>query len=183
MRLTAAGALLLAVLFVLPWARADHQLNAQVNSNDNRVSMMDNCLPGDAAWDPTGGCTLKPHQGDVSNAEFGLLVVSPLISSTVGHPSWRNEPSHLTVARGKSIRVTNDGGRGHSFTKVANFGGGAVPGLNVNMTRAPECPLGPQNVTDAVPPGGSTEISGLAAGLHRFQCCFHPWMRATIRVE
>ncbi len=166
-------------------------MTAQVNGNDNRIAVMDDCKPGDPAWDPTGGCTLKPHQGDVPMAEFGQLLRSPLaviagaggpVSFLVGHPSWRNEPSHLTVAPGKTVRVTNHGGRGHTFTEVANFGGGFISGLNVGMTPAPECV---STITPPIPlaPGATIELAAGAPGLHKFECCIHPWMRATIRVE
>jgi plastocyanin len=148
---------------------------------------MDDCRPGDPGWTPTGGCGLKPHQGDVSFAEFGAFLTSTLISGLVGHPSWRFEPSHLTVGFGKTVRITNDGGRGHTFTKVVDFGGGSVAGFNIGMTKAPECPATPPQVTDAILPGGSADLTGLAVSPpnqpHKFQCCFHPWMRATIRVQ
>jgi plastocyanin len=155
---------------------------AQVNGNDNNISVMDDCLPGDPLWDPTGGCTLKPHQGDVPFAEFGALLTSPLTippnGALIGHPSWRNEPSHVTTPLGKSIRITNAGGRGHTFTEVANFGGGFVTQLNIGLTPAPEC-------AQAVPlaPGATIELTANGPGLHKFQCCIHPWMRATVRVE
>jgi plastocyanin len=158
-------------------------LSAQVTSGNNTVVMMDNCLPGDPGWNPTGGCAQKPNLGDVSVMEFGQLLVSPLISSLVGHPSWRNEPSHLLVKPGQRVKVTNRGGRAHTLTKVENFGGGSVGGFNIAMTRAPECPPTPPEVQDAVAPGATITMSGLAPGLHKFQCCFHPWMRATIRVQ
>lgn len=157
---------------------------AQVSSADNRIVMMDNCLPGDPAWNPTGGCTQRPSLGDVSNEEFGRLLLSPLISGLVGHPSWRNEPSHITTtSRGGPVRVTNRGGRAHTLTRVAEFGGGSVPPFNVGMTRAPECPPTPDGVQDALAPGESTTLTGLEPGLNKFQCCFHPWMRATVRVN
>jgi plastocyanin len=159
---------------------------AQVDGNDNNIAVMDECLPGDPGWNPTGGCTLKPHQGDVPAAEFGALLRSPLTippnSALVGHPAWRNEPSHLTTKVGKSIRVTNRGGRGHTFTEVAEFGGGFVPPLNVGLVQAPECvPTSPILVN--LPPGASAKLVATGEGLHKFQCCIHPWMRATVRVE
>ncbi|MGD9902171.1 MAG: hypothetical protein AB7U83_01780 [Vicinamibacterales bacterium] len=168
-------------------ALGSYAVTAQVNGNDNRISVMDDCLPGDPAWDPTGGCTLKPHQGDVPNAEFGALLRSPLatingVSFLIGHPSWRNEPSHLTVRPGKTVRVTNHGGRGHTFTEVANFGGGFVAGINVGLTPAPEC-VSTTNPPMPLAPGATIELAAGAPGLHKFECCIHPWMRATIRVE
>jgi hypothetical protein len=159
-------------------------VDAQVNSNDNRIAIMDDCLPGDPDWNPTGGCTLKAHQGDVSEDEFSDLLDSPLTTTVIGHPSWRNEPSHITTNQGRNVRVTNAGGRGHTFTKVAEFGGGTIAGLSAGLTRAPECPASPANLGPlTVAPGATIEPAGLASGLNRFQCCIHPWMRATIRVQ
>lgn len=168
-------------------ALGSYAVSAQVNSNDNNIAVMDDCLPGDPAWNPTGGCTLKPHQGDVPFAEFGMLLTSPLATIggmpfLVGHPSWRNEPSHLTVKPGKTVRVTNLGGRGHTFTEVANFGGGFISGLNVGMTPAPEC-ISVTNPPIPLAPGATIRLAAGAPGLHKFECCIHPWMRATIRVE
>ena len=188
MRLTGAAIVLVSAAVLLNFSTfGPHEVSAQVNSNDNRISLMDDCLPGDPGWTPTGGCDLKPHQGDVSNTEFGTFLTSTLITGLVGHPSWRFEPSHLTINRGRTVHITNNGGRDHTLTQVANFGGGAVAGLNIGMTRAPECPAAPPLVTDVIPPGGSAELTGLAVTEpnqpHKFQCCFHPWMRATIRVQ
>jgi plastocyanin len=171
------------VLLMCLWVFENFSLSAQVTSSNNTIIMMDNCLPGDPGWSPSGGCSQRPNLGDVSQMEFGQLLTSPLISGLVGHPSWRNEPSHLLVKPGQSIRVTNRGGRNHTLTEVANFGGGAVAMFNVAMTRAPECPAAPPLVKDVIPPGESTTIPGPPPGLHKFQCCFHPWMRATIRVQ
>jgi plastocyanin len=184
-----AVAVLLALL-VGSWNPGSPVVLAQVDGNDNNIAVADDCLPGDSACDPTGGCQLNRHQGDVSNAEFFALLRSPLTippnGSLIGHPSWRNEPSHLTVGEGKTVRVTNTGGRGHTFTAVAQFGGGFVAPLNVGLTPAPECNPNPaQNPNPPVPlpPGATDQVTDLAPGLHKFQCCIHPWMRATIRVE
>ena len=154
------------------------------DANGAIVHVLDDCQPGDPGWNPTGGCTLHPNQGDVPIAEFGALLRSPLTippnGALIGHPSWRNEPGHMTVKAGKDVLVVNNGGRGHTFTEVANFGGGFVPPLNIGLIPAPEC----TPATTVPLPGGSRDtISGLAPGLHKFQCCIHPWMRATIRVE
>jgi plastocyanin len=184
MRATARVAAVILALVVGYWAAGALNALAQVRNQDNRISVMDNCLPGDAAWNPTGGCAQDPQHGDVSNAEFGALLTSPLTipprGALIGHPSWRNEPSHITAAEGRTIKVKNEGGRGHTFTEVAEFGGGFVGVLNIGLTQAPQCT--PAS-TVPLPPGATEEITGLAPGLHKFQCCIHPWMRATIRVE
>ena len=157
---------------------------ADDNRNNNQIHVLDECLPGDPGWDPTGGCTLKPHQGDVSFAEFGALLRStltiPANGFLIGHPAWRNEPAHLSVREGKTVRVTNKGGRGHTFTEVAEFGGGFVAQLNIGFNQAPECSPA---TTIPLPAGATVDITDLAPGLHRFQCCIHPWMRATIHTH
>ena len=96
----------------------------------------------------------------------------------IGHPAWRNEPSYLSIGTGRPVTITNDGGRVHTFTRVAHFGGGRVPPLNRSLVPAPECLTSGGDV----PAGGRTQVDGLDPGVHRFQCCFHPWMRATVRV-
>ena len=117
----------------------------------------------------------------MTNAEFNALLRSPLSLSTVGHPAWRNQPSYLDIESGKTVKVTNAGGRLHTLTEVAQFGGGRVPPLNVGLIPAPECLVTPS--TTDVPPGATMRIDGLAAGIHRFQCCIHPWMRELIAVS
>ena len=145
---------------------------------DRQIAIRDDCDPRDPAWAPTGGCLLK--RGDVTFAEFGAELSSPLSLAVIGHQAWRNDPPYLEIATGTTVGVRNRGGRTHTFTEVANFGGGRVPNpaLNKGLAPAPECPASVD-----VPPGGSTSVSGLAAGNHRFQCCIHPWMRAIIKVH
>jgi hypothetical protein len=152
------------------------------HSSSRDISVIDDCDPNDPGWAPTGGCVLQG--GHVTLAEFNALLTSPPSASLIGHPAWRNQPSALDVADDKSVRVTNDGGRLHTFTHVAAFGGGRVPPLNVSMVPAPECLLAP-GATDPnqLPPGEQLTVRGLPPGLHRFQCCIHPWMRAVIRVH
>jgi plastocyanin len=153
--------------------------SAQVKSNDNNIAMMDNCDPSDPTWNMVGGCALK--KGSVTVAEFFNLLLSPLYGTIpVGHPSWRNEPSYISTAAGKRIRITNWGGREHTFTKVTNYGGGFVPMINGSLIVAPECD--PTTVT-IVQPGGTQVIDNLAPGTHKFQCCIHPWMTAAIEVD
>lgn len=155
-------------------------LNAHDEHGSREIAMLDDCDPSDPAWGATGGCALRG--GAVPEAEFGAFLVSPLAAAVVGHPAWRNEPSYLRVDAGKSVRVTNLGGRAHSFTPVAAFGGGLVPPLNVGLTAAPEC-VPPTGAPQIVAPGGRLELENLPAGEHRFQCCFHPWMRALVKVD
>jgi plastocyanin len=140
------------------------------------VIMRDDCDRDDPDWEPTGGCTLR--RGDVGVTEFLLELNSPLSASVVGHQAWRNDPSYLKVRTDQDVQVRNYGGRVHTFTEVAAFGGGRVSDLNQGLEPAPECATATN-----VPPRGSLTLSNLSEGNHHFQCCIHPWMRAVIKVK
>ena len=141
-----------------------------------RVAMRDECDPADPGWAATGGC-LRPR-GDVGIAEFRAFVNSPLVVGFVGHSGWRFDPTYLKVATGQPILVTNAGGRGHTFTEVANFGGGRVPPLNAGSPPAPECAAAP-----VIAPGAATIVTPNHIGTTRYQCCIHPWMRTVVRTK
>ena len=119
-------------------------------------------------------------RGDVTLAEFAAANDSPLALSVIGHQAWRNDPSCLEIKADATVRVKNAGGRPHTFTEVANFGGGIAPNpaLNEGLTTAPECPG-----SMVIAPGDAAKLEGLAVGSHRFMCCLHPWMRAQVEVK
>jgi plastocyanin len=146
-------------------------------SGQKNIAMRDDCDPRDqASWAPTGGCLQR--RGDVTLAEFNAELNSTLSSSVVGHQAWRMDPTYLKLSDDRTIRIRNEGGRAHTFTEVATFGGGKVPPLNQGLIVAPECP-GSVNI----PAGESTRVSNLSVGNHRFQCCIHPWMRMIVKVK
>lgn len=155
-------------------------IKAGGDEDNRKIAIRDNCDPTDPAWAPTGGCLLR--RGDVRVAEFSALLRSPLTipanASLIGHPAWRNDPSYLSVEQGKSVRVINEGGRVHTFTEVAAFGGGRVPPLSIALTPAPECP----NAVN-IAPGERVNLNVLPLGIHKYQCCIHPWMRAVVNVH
>ena len=149
------------------------------DDHNRKIAIRDDCDPRDPAWNASGGCALE--EGDVTNAEFGVELQSTLApTSVIGHQAWRNDPPYLKIREGQTVRVRNRGGRAHTFTEVANFGGGKIPnpGLNKGLVTAPECPA-----STNLAPGASTTVENLAAGNHRFQCCIHPWMRAIVKVK
>jgi len=88
-------------------------------------------------------------------------------------------PSGFKASPGQEIVARNNGGEDHTFTRVAAFGGGIVPLLNLlsgNPVEAPECAaLVP---ADFVASGATFTTSVSGAGPVLFQCCIHPWMRA-----
>ena len=178
LRATAAGLVVLG-LAAATAAGTYAARNGDDDDNDaRRIAMRDDCDPSDPGWATApGGCVRK--RGNVSLAEFQSAVLSPLSTAVVGHQAWRNDPSYMVIKEGTTLRVKNAGGRPHTFTKVARFGGGvnSPPPLHTGLTTAPECPL-----SIGILPGDSVKLSDLPAGDHLFMCCFHPWMRAQIKV-
>jgi plastocyanin len=166
------------------WAFGTAIARAQVTSQDPRVALADNCDP--ISFNAVFGPNACVGRGDTTLTEFFAVLFSPLIDTSkvfVGHPAWRFEPSYLSIRAGQTVRVTNNGGEGHTFTGVVNFGGGSFEDLNgTDVTRAPECPANPDNLA-VVARGQTVEVTGLPLGPNKFMCCIHPWMRAVIDVE
>jgi plastocyanin len=97
--------------------------------------------------------------------------------------AWRFAPSEVTMRVGQMLVATNRGGETHTFTEVEEFGGGIVPQLNELTgltTIAPECAqLKPG---DFLAPDATSSEEEEDAGVEKYQCCIHPWMRAQVRV-
>jgi len=102
-------------------------------------------------------------------------------------PNWDFEPDTLTVKKGTTINAVNQGGEPHTFTEVAKFGGGFIPGLNAPGEEVvPECSGGFSKVSVArtrILQGSQLNVADLSKGEHYFQCCIHPWMRTTVTVK
>jgi plastocyanin len=95
--------------------------------------------------------------------------------------AWHFAPPEVTMRVGQLLVAENRGGEAHTFTEVEDFGGGNVPFLNnlVGLTTvAPECA---QAVM--IQPGGSSSETETDAGVEKYQCCIHPWMRAEVRIS
>lgn len=139
------------------------------------VSMQDQCDP--ASFNAAIGAGTCTKQGIVTFSQFNAE-----LNSTHQVASWRFVPTSLTINIGQSIAAMNDGGEVHTFTEVAQFGGGIVPSLNQasgNTVEAPECKT--LTAADMVMPGTTfTTDPETAAGTERYQCCIHPWMRAVV---
>ena len=161
--------------------KGEDKHNGEDKGEHKQIAILDDCDPRDPNWNSVGGCTLE--EGDVTLAEFNAFLASPLSSAVIGHSAWRFDPAYLKIERDETVRVRNEGGRLHTFTEVANCGGGRVPALSFGLTHAPECVLPPAVDPNNVPPGAGVEVSGLTVGNHRFQCCIHSWMRMLIKVK
>jgi hypothetical protein len=137
----------------------------------------------------------------VGNGEitFANFIAQLTAAHKVG--SWHFDPAAATLAPGTVLSLENRAGETHTFTKVANFGGGFVAPLNAlsgNPVPAPECatatmgglipkPPSASNIfveageTEAGPTAGSSIMpSGTTT---KFQCCIHPWMRTELTTQ
>ena len=97
-------------------------------------------------------------------------------------------PEKLSIDAGGTITAVNRGGEDHTFSDVAEFGGGCIQDVNdlVGLDPVPECAgfPGPPGigffVSTLAAPGDSVTTAPLTAGTHKFLCLIHPWMRATV---
>ncbi|HET7552740.1 MAG TPA: hypothetical protein VFK04_15715 [Gemmatimonadaceae bacterium] len=158
-------------------ASLDRATTAATGLTARFVSMMDACDPAtfNAVLGP-GSCT---RQGGV---KFDKFIAQLQRHQMAG--AWHFAPPTVQARLGQTIIATNRGGEVHTFTRVAEFGGGEVPELNAlsgNTTVAPECTqLEPD---DFVAPGGTYSEQVDAGGTLLFQCCIHPWMRTVVHVK
>jgi len=174
MRMRAFLSLLSALALALSAAST-----ASAASSHRQVQVLDDCDPAsfDAALNDPNACV---KSGGTTFDEFiGQLV-------TMGRaPAWRFAPAQIKLATGGSIDAYNRGGEFHTFTEVANFGGGCVDILNqiLGLTAVPECAnAGVLFATTGIAPGGELEGAPLSSGTHRFECLIHPWMRSSVVV-
>ena len=148
---------------------------------DKKIRMYDDCEP--TSFNAVLGDGSCVGNGHTTFDEF----IAELAATQDAH-KWRNQPSQMHVNVGRPTIIENRGGEVHTFTPVANFGGGFIPDLNGisgNPVPAPEClnipglVFIPAGATEEGPTAGSSE---LPVGITKFQCCIHPWMRTIIEV-
>lgn len=159
-----------SLLLTLAWSTS-----ALAAAGHRTVQILDACdgpsfnaVIGDGACARAGGVTFETFIG-----QLGAMGSAP---------AWRFSPTAMRIAAGGEIDAYNKGGEFHTFTEVANFGGGCVPQLNaiLGLTPVPECANPALFGTTGAAPGGEVETEALPAGTHRFQCLIHPWMRTTV---
>jgi plastocyanin len=152
-------------------------------SHDEGVLMKDDCDAAtfNAAIGP-GTCV---GNGRTTFQSFVAQLQANGVVANRSAKGWAFKPGKLEVDQGESFSARNVGGETHSFTEVAQYGGGCVAVLNGllgGLTSVPECATGAFPAT-LVPAGGSLTVSGLSAGVHHFECLIHPWMRTDVVVE
>lgn len=148
---------------------------------DKKFRMYDDCEP----------TTFNAVLGDGACIGNGHTTFDEFIAeleATQDVHKWHNQPSQAHLNVGRPTVIENRGGEVHTFTPVANFGGGFVlelNGISGNPVPAPEClnfgsiVFIPAGATEEGPTAGSSD---LPVGITRFQCCIHPWMRTVIEV-
>ena len=172
-RLATMAGLAALLLLLVPAA------GASAASATRQVQVLDDCDPAtfNAAIGP-GTCV---KDGTTTFSEF----IAQLLAQGRA-PAWRFAPAQLNLDAGGTLAAQNRGGEDHTFTEVANFGGGCIAALNdlLGLTPVPECAGFPGGAFAAtlVPPGGTVTTAPLPPGVHRYECLIHPWMRTTVTV-
>ena len=179
--LIAGGLILTGATHAIAQGDGNSQTRAQVVA-------LDECDPTtfNAALSESGGGFCH----NVSLAALGYATtLSDLFAEAAAgtpDPGWDFEPDQVTIKQGNAVSVVDQGGEPHTFTEVAQFGGGFIPGLNNGQATVPECNGGFKNIAVArtrVIQGSRLDVSGLSKGKHLFQCCIHPWMRMEVDVK
>lgn len=172
-KVVAAG-LALAALTLAPYA-------ADAAKSGNEARMEDRCEPasfnaalGDGACVGNGTTTFDEFLEELNPVDFG-------------DDHWRFKVSGSSIKLGESIEVINNGGEFHTFTEVAEFGGGCLNELNGplgGLTPVKEC-TNPANFPGGLilPLGGVGTVAPTTKGTHHFMCLIHPWMRADVVVK
>jgi plastocyanin len=98
--------------------------------------------------------------------------------------AWHFAPGNVNLKQGQAVQAHNSGGEVHTFTEVDEVGGGFIPELNQltgDLEPAPEC-LNFGGI-EFIGPGQTGTPDVESKGTHKYMCCIHPWMRATVTVK
>lgn len=163
------------------------------NQSGNAAGIAEQASHGGTEIHPEDDCDPATF-GALCNANFHgtttLAAFRAEFAATNQVAAWEYGGGQGQVNLGSSLQVNNKGGETHTFTVVANFGGGRVPPLNTgNPTVAPECVSGPNATNVDIASGGGLTVTTGATGVlktpgtYKVQCCIHPWMRTTVVVK
>lgn len=180
MKIIAAMISLLAGCLI--FAVATRPLEQESPASVAQVVALDECDP--ATFNATLGPDFCRNVALGASTKFADLFAKA--AKGTPDPNWDFEPDSLTLKRGGILSVVDQGGEPHTFTEVAQFGGGFIPPLNSGEEMVPECKDGFANLAVArtrILQGSQLQITGLSKGEHRFQCCIHPWMRMKVEVK
>jgi plastocyanin len=166
----------------LIFAAATRPLEQESPPNVAQVVALDECDP--ATFNAMLGADFCKNVALGASTTFADLFAKA--AKGTPDPNWDFEPDALILKRGGILSVVDQGGEPHTFTEVAQFGGGFIPPLNSGEAMVPECADGFANLAVArtrILQGSQLQITGLSKGEHRFQCCIHPWMRMKVEVK
>lgn len=174
----------LGVILVVILAALGSATIAVASHDDGQVIMKDDCDAAtfNAAIGP-GTCV---GNGKTTFADFRAQLIANGLQVNRSAKGWAFRPGQIEIEQGQALTVLNKGGETHSFSPVAQYGGGCVAILNQllgGLTAVPECGNPAIFPGTLIPAGGSRTVSGLSPGLHRFECLIHPWMRTDVMVE
>ena len=154
-------------------ATADRQAD-----DAHTLRMYDSCDPAtfNAVFNDPTICIKQGH------VPFDRFIAE--LTQTQNAAQWRFGPQNVELNPGENVFALNVGGEVHTFTRVAQFGGGVIPLLNDltgNTTVAPECTTLEED--DFVAPGALYTAELNTDEIQHFQCCIHPWMRADVKLK
>lgn len=146
--------------------------------NARTLRMYDSCDPTtfNAVFNDPTICIKQGH------VPFDRFIAE--LTQTQRAAQWRFAQQNVELTPGANVFALNEGGEVHTFTRVAQFGGGILPLLNTlsgNTTVAPECTT--LEADDFVAPGALYTAELNTDAVQHFQCCIHPWMRADITLK
>jgi plastocyanin len=177
------GLLLTVAMLALAQAKPEHDYRALEDSpRAAQVVALDECDP------TTFNAALGPDFCKNIALGYSTTFSNLFAEAAAGtpDPNWDFEPDALKIKEGTIVSVVDQGGEPHTFTEVANFGGGFIPQLNAGQETVPECAGGFSRVAVAktrLLQGSQVQITGLSKGTHHFECCIHPWMRMNVEVK
>jgi plastocyanin len=154
---------------------------APASARDVTVDIRDDCEPV--------SFNLNVHPGAcVGNGDTTFDEFVAELTATRQAEKWAFKAHGGSVRAGTPIVVQNEGGEQHTFTRVAQFGPGIVPFLNLLVFGVEGPPLPEFLPPSLIDPGQTVSLptgpgTSLPAGTYRFQCAIHPWMRTTIVVR
>ena len=146
------------------------------------ILLQDNCNP--ATFNAGMGAGTCQHSSTLPGLTLEDFIATLQAERSVA--AWNIEPGTISVAEGTTFSLYNTGGETHTYTEVAEFGGGAIPLLNQlsgNPVVAPECVDGLLYNASTVRPGEIAPHAFRGKGTWKYQCCVHPWMRQTVTVH
>jgi hypothetical protein len=152
-----------------------------------RVRILDDCDPA----------TFNENLGPGACVGDGKTTFEKLfaeLTATGAAKRWAFKPDDFHVDSDEPLHAVSRGGEFHTFSEVADFGGGCVPEINQvlglnpvqecdNVVQTPDGPVPVAFIETGVAPGGDLHVDAMSPGLHKFQCLIHPWMRSMVEVR